>query len=73
MREAAAKAVESIGSAAATDVILSRLAELMKDPDGFVREAAAKAIGTMMRLGVRFFRKGERLEAKWAKDLAEDP
>lgn len=54
--------------------LLDHLAELLRDPDGEVRGAAAGAVGKAMSAGVRLFRKRIwSLEVRWATELAEDP
>ena len=66
-------AVREIGSAAATDEILSQLANLLRDGDGNVRNAAAEALSVMMQQGVRIFVRGKVLKAKMVTELAADP
>jgi HEAT repeat protein len=55
MRAAAAKTVGGLGAAAATPELLAALAQFLRDPNWRVRAAAAEAICTIMRQGVRLF------------------
>lgn len=55
VRRVAARAVERLGSAAATEPILAALARLLQDNDASVQWAAAEAVGRLMAQGIRMF------------------
>jgi hypothetical protein len=61
--------VPGLGGAAATPEFLAHLAELLRDKNKEVREAAARALGRLMAQEVRIF---EGLTGKWeGRSVAE--
>jgi HEAT repeat protein len=63
-------AVRCIGHAAATPEISTRLVQLLYDSDNRVRSGASRALGEMMREGVRFFQIQENISANGIAELA---
>jgi hypothetical protein len=51
--------------------VLPKLLATVHDPSNRKRENAAIALGLLMKLGIRAFKKGDRYDFVWAKELAE--
>ena len=71
VRWAAAEAVRGIGSAAATPYFLNQLTQMLRDPDRHVQWSAVDAIGTSMRLEIRFFITSKGIMYKRISELAD--
>ena len=69
MRWWVARAVEGIGSKAATPRILGRLVDRLTDVDEETRFTAARAVGRLMEQGMRIFK--QRNETWEVRSIAE--